>query len=110
MGTHTPQKTRSFEKVDGAVGNVSWPLWRSIKLNIENSDERMPSVGIENARLKGRASVVKSIIVVVIFFMMTSLALATTHHKKKHPKPKPTPTKSVQLEPMSRHGGDVRRS
>jgi hypothetical protein len=43
---------------------------------------------------------VKSIIVLVMtFFLMTSLALAKTHHKKKHPKPKATPTKSVQLRP-----------
>jgi hypothetical protein len=35
----------------------------------------------------------------MMFFMMTSLALAKTHHKKRHPKPKATPTKTVQLEP-----------
>jgi preprotein translocase subunit SecG len=40
---------------------------------------------------------------VTIFFLMTSLAMATSHHhKKKHPKPKATPTKTVQLEAVSR--------
>jgi hypothetical protein len=40
---------------------------------------------------------------VLIFFMMTSLAMATTHHKKKHPKPKATPTKV-----SSRQAGETR--